>query len=550
MTDREIAQRAAEELLRAAGIRLVIWVDDQAVAAADATAVGIVEVIRKAKPTVLGRVFEIPLDADPEVRARQVREHVASLEGVQVPAFLAKLHAQREKLREDRLLPPLDADQGAADSHDVFSSEIGPLIGDRLRVMTPEAWDENWVDIMKAAFEAAGAGSIPGLPHTLVLFDIDLSGSGRGKLVSKRDLGTNPIEFVAELKRVLLAPFAEKFSEICRAVLDAAHKFAAEQTMAVNVSDLAHSVIVLSHEEGVTEIDTLLRIYDSFFREEVRRQAAVAEGLDSTVEQLRAISKLAPAAKRATKYTTWEHQRREMYDNITEVNRLHMPVEVGDIFEFTLPAGQAHGAGGAAGQEAKQEGPELYVLVAQPCHTVVRGDGRRKLKRATLARVLVAPKQKGSSDDTYDLLLLGENGTSAFVDFSNTITIPFDVLDLCALRDDGIAALSMDDGEPAGILAGWKHRRAEVRKAIDAHVTFVRETFAQLAGEAAEFQVPHEPNGASPLISTVSMTGAKSARYNCRRVHRILMPRAAALLGKYANYVSQDVFGVDLTRDA
>jgi len=465
--------------------------------------------------------------------------------------------------------------------------------------MTPEAWDENWVDIMKAAFEAAGAGSIPGLPHTLVLFDIDLSGSGRGKLagrdmavalrkavkpgpvlcglisgtvsspeerqewlssvairpdslvfISKRDLGTNPIEFVAELKRVLLAPFAEKFSEICRAVLDAAHKFAAEQTMAVNVSDLAHSVIVLSHEEGVTEIDTLLRIYDSFFREEVRRQAAVAEGLDSTVEQLRAISKLAPAAKRATKYTTWEHQRREMYDNITEVNRLHMPVEVGDIFEFTLPAGQAHGAGGAAGQEAKQEGPELYVLVAQPCHTVVRGDGRRKLKRATLARVLVAPKQKGSSDDTYDLLLLGENGTSAFVDFSNTITIPFDVLDLCALRDDGIAALSMDDGEPAGILAGWKHRRAEVRKAIDAHVTFVRETFAQLAGEAAEFQVPHEPNGASPLISTVSMTGAKSARYNCRRVHRILMPRAAALLGKYANYVSQDVFGVDLTRDA
>jgi len=575
---REGAQRAAEELLSAAGIQLVIVVDDQAIVASAEVAVGLVEVIWRENSKAVKGLFGLTISDDVEVRARQVRDRIKELSPLEQAASLATLRRERAKLQASGVLPPREPEEEAQDAHEVFSSEIESLTGNRLRVISPSEWEKKGQAIMDAAFEASGLGAIPGMPNTLVLFDIDLHEAGLGAdagkelavglvkrlspkpvlcgiisgtipsreerkewvsgidmppdgmiFISKRDLGGDPLEFVAELRRVLLSPFAIKFRDISLGVLEGAHRFAAARVKEVNVPDLVYSVIDLSHEEGVTEIDTLRRIYDSYFREEVRRLAALAADLATIVGQLRAISHIAPGAKLKTKGATWEHQRREMYDSIVEVNRLCLPVEVGDVFQFEL----------------SDDRREPYVLVTQPCDTIVRSAGKRTLTHATLAHLM----DTRPHNSMHELRWFGADGKAAYVDFTVTISVPFDVLDLCALRGDGVAKFSTDDETPHGIMTGWKKRREYLKQAVEKDVDFTRGAFGTAAGGAAQFTIPVEPSHPSPLRTTVAMSGHKAIHYNCKRTDRILMPYAGAILGEFANYISHDVFEVDLARD-
>jgi hypothetical protein len=577
--ERKTAQRAAEALLTAAGVQLVVVVDDQAIAAAPEMAVGLVELVLKGGSKALTGLFGRALSEDAEVRALQVREHMEGLAPLERAALLTTLRRERAKAQANGALPAPEPEEEAQDAHDLFSSEIEPLVGKRLRVMSPQEWDKNGAAIMDAALKGPGSGEIPGMPDTLVLFDIDLHEAGLGVetgkdlavglvtrfsprpvlcgiisgtipsrekrqewvsgiamsadamiFIAKQDLGSEPLEFVAELRRVLLSPFAIKFRNLSLAILEGAHKFASAQVKEVNVPDLVYSVIDLSYEEGVTEIDTLRRMYDSFFREEVRRLAALQGDLAAVVDELRAISKLAPEAKLRTKGATWGHQRQEMYDDPVEVNRLCLPTALGDVFQFELPGDRR----------------DSYVLVTQPCDTIVRNTGKRQLNQGTLARVLTSPPQHSTF---HELRWFQADGKSAYVDLTDTISVPFEALDLCALRSDGVAMLSAADQEPDGIMAGWKARRGGLVQAMEAYADFAREAFGAVAGAAPERTIPLPPHYASPLVATVTMSGDKAIRYNCTRVGRVLMPYSGAILGAFANYLSHDVFAVDLARD-
>ena len=649
---RELARAALNELFQAAGIRRIVLVDDQALAAADATAIGLVEEIWRVKPKSARAVMrDLPDDA--EVRADIIRETIDKASPGDRADILAKLVSARNRLRAESKLSPPDPRDELDEAHNLFCSEIDLLLeGYELIVLSPDAWEAARAKLMEDAFAKTGKGEIPHLPDTVVLFDIDLSGAALGEeggkrlaislfkeferkplvcgivsslvppsderrgwnsqtgirsdelvFVSKRELSTSPMTFVAELKRVLLTPFVRRFREITSKVLEDAHTFAIKEVADVDVNDLVYSVIMLPHAEGEEEIETLRRIYDSFFRERMRRSAADIEELNAVVDQLRQITRLAPEAQVATKYTSWTLQRRETYDNIDEVNALHLPVEVGDVFRFTLDGSSASSGGFGVGRphakreptaeakpvvmrdaeqpvqsdreiltsvassdvtrdtespreintRGKEEGPLLdslsqdvtYVLLAQPCHTVIRSTGVRKLEIGTLARIVI-----GSCDPSLShvhlLKWFSSDGQHAFVDFSDTVSVPFHVLDLCAFRDDGKAVISRDDSPPSKLREGSKERHRKVKEEAMSHVHYLRDAYSALAGTREQFSPPRDLLGGSPVVATITMRGTPTIIYNCQRVGRVSTNAIAALLHKYAYYVSHAVFPVDL----
>ena len=592
--DHDTARRAAFELLGAAGITRVILVDDEAITAADSVAVALTDLIYKAKPTALRHVYNDDafkaddLKADAELRARDIRDYVSRLPPEKAASLLGKLGHEIDKLRDKGTLPPLTPEEKNAASHVLFCGEIQLLLGDRLTTMDPDSWDKEGSRMIERSLGTERDCQIKGLPDTLVLFDVDLSASGRSDvagqdmaialirrlkdhpvlcglisamvpsteeaeqrkawiaghsvraeslvLISKVDLADNPLAFAAELKRVLLAPFADRFSKICKSILEAAHKVAVEQVLAIHVSDLVQSVL-LSTEEGVNEIATLLRVYDSYFRQEVRRRVAEAEDLAPALEQLRSISRIAPQAQLPTELTTWDVQRREIYDDIADVNGLELPIEVGDVFEFSMSEGSTSDGGRKT---------VSYVFVAQPCHAIVRGDGTRKLARATLVRI--RDKDQTTSEHGYELPWFGSRGETGFVDFTDTVTIPFEALDLCAFRKDGCSAISLEDTEPDGLLPGWKSRWRIVRGEVEMKVNRARETFAKLVGGTKLFEVPGDRMPVTPLVASVSMSGPVSMTCNMQLTQRIQALHANAILSEYAAYLSRHTFPVDLTR--
>ena len=108
----------------------------------------------------------------------------------------------------------------------------------------------------------------------------------------------------------------------------------------------------------------------------------------------------------------------ECYDEY--INQRYMPVSSGDVFIVNN---------------------EPFFVIGQACDLTIRDDGSRKNQCATLARIL--PESQNNSQAKYPLAYYRE-GSEWCINFNDTITIDFNVLDLCTLNSDGFARLSRE----------------------------------------------------------------------------------------------------------
>ncbi len=113
-----------------------------------------------------------------------------------------------------------------------------------------------------------------------------------------------------------------------------------------------------------------------------------------------------------------EIRKKELFD--TYVNEKHREISTGDIFKFK---------------------DCYYILVTQSCDTYLRDDGKRKLEKAILLKIL----EQTSAFYKYELSCfcdLENSFKKAFVIFQDNYIIPFDVLDLCVANEDGQARIN------------------------------------------------------------------------------------------------------------
>jgi hypothetical protein len=622
----EEAKVAVRALFDAVGIKRIVWIDDQALIGAIPSITALVEELYGVDPKVVSRTFGgKELADDPDVRRQEITEIVERDAG-DVRRIVSLLDEQRANLeREGRLVPRTEQELADA-AHTSFSHGFRHLVEGYvlLDVKLPEEWEAEHAEIMHRSRGGAVDAPIDALPNTIVLFDLNLGpgredagrtlalqfldqyagfnpicglisssapaldareqwddpsfGVDRLAFLSKQDLESAPIGFVAELKRVLQAPFARHVQEKLRGILSDASRHAADEVTKVSIADVVQTVR-LSNLEGVPEIDTFRRIHDAFFRDELRRQAFGDVGFVTLLRRLREIGQIAPDAQLAPRLTTARYQRREMYDDPSQVNGLRMPVTVGDVFAFDIPAGSGTDAPieastanlaiaeepsrrvGEDGDRAIETSPGTahveretlsYVLVTQQCHTVVRGNGKRRLRAATLARVRPPRtdelKVSESRAHLFVLPWFTDELESVVVDMSDTISVPFEVLDLCALNVDGRSELDSEMPPPDELLPGW---RVYFDKLVARLTEITKVLRARLPAPSAPDHVVTilaDPHGVSPVEMHFTASGAVRISYNCVRVGRVNEPYATGLLGQLGYYAAHDTFDVDMGR--
>ena len=358
--------------------------------------------------------FGTAIPDDNEVRRAQFRQIWEKME----PA------TQQERAKS---IWALARSKNEAQKDDEVATALQEIIGkDRLVTLSPTAWEKAELTII-AKSESQ---------RSLVLFDQDLSDAGGSKtggmvyiknllakdaarnllcgllthtatmvnqherweelsrepgvdrdrfvVVPKQYLSQDPVGFPRMLKMVALSSDCQKLKANIKAHLQAASAAAAAQVDAISVFDFDHVVFRNSFEEGLWEPDALFRLHGIFHRTELRKNSHTDTQLSELLDRLRAVSQIPTDSKSVPSLSSWRLQQLEMYDSGDYINGLHLPIEVGDIFQKT--------SGGST---------KSFILLGQPCDLMVRtSDGKRspEITEVLLAEIVSSNEPKPNSE--------------------------------------------------------------------------------------------------------------------------------------------------------
>ena len=288
-------------------------------------------------------------------------------------------------------------------------------------------------------------------------------------VISKERLTGDPPDFYGFLRILRFVALSGRYAIVKKRAWSIFEESMAEAKATVerlSVFDFDRIVFESSRQEGVWEPETLFRVFGILMRRAARSGLYLTSDISEAVAEARRISlipeKIAPAlGKERASAEAHKIQRFESYESDKELNRCHIPIELGDIFEDTL----SH---------------QRYILLAQPCDLMVRGTGKRSYedrrhgRTGALVELIVDPGDEDSSGETtegerakqkkareektkekmaqgiwVELPFYDEDPRrSAFANFAKVHQVQLAVLDLCALRADGIAGINVDTACP------------------------------------------------------------------------------------------------------
>jgi len=429
-------------------------------------------------------------------------------------------------------------------------------------------------------------------------------------LVSKQWLSLDPVGFARMLKLVALSPDCAALKRSVKTIIESVTNDSAQQVDKISVFDFDHIVFRSCHTEGVWEPDMLLRLYGIFQRTAVRQKAHADAELGRLLDRVRQVSLIPTDSDSSPATTTWKLQQQEMYDSGDYINGLHLPIDIGDIFQKT--------SGGST---------KSFILLGQPCDLMVRADGKRypetedvllaeiaPLERTLPMEILVAvqfaltetslrnvmpelaakPLQESDArrqafidawaslngeqqasrlkviltqakikapreQKPYTELIpyFGDNREVEHVVMFRRVHVvnPY-VLDLCAFHDDGVAHIDTTAVCPTGLMPAWK-QRYEVSRQRAEEILGRYEKFGKnktkdqtvedaFRGDAIRLFPPSMANGGLFKGTVELSAGTRKLSFNCKRVKRLCRPRALALALQYAACFSRPAFDRDL----
>ena len=347
-------------------------------------------------------------------------------------------------------------------------------------------------------------------------------------VIPKLHLSKSPILFAQTLKFAALSPDFTELKRKTKAIIAAAATAAAERVETVSIYDLEHIVFQVSADEGLWEPDMLFRLHAMFHRLESRRLAYDGGALEAIAAKLRTVSGIPTRCDLLpTPGSAWALQREELYELDDHINKNHLPLELGDIFERV--------GGGSA---------KKYILLAQPCDLMVRGDGKRhpELNRIPLAEVVPAEKMPYYSEEMP--YLDASPSKRWFVKLKTVHYVRGCILDLCVINQDGVARLTVNGNAPSGMRPTWKARHGIMSRYWGRAVRKA-DMLAPVANESqatsqVKKRIARDLNLGSLLFDDdlfkgmlADTDGVRSVKYNCRRVGRLSRARAIGLLMSY-----------------
>lgn len=362
--------------------------------------------------------------------------------------------------------------------------------------------------------------------------------------IAKATLDDAPA-FYGAVYRTLINTYCETMKSLAADAFNTALEDALERFSDLDPIDFEHMIVKSSETEGVSELETLIRVYGIIQKDQVKtqilQQASVSEfsAAARTVKDIADIGReLSATSQERLHKLRWE----ELYESDELVNRYNDPLRNGDVFEI------------GEGAELK-----LWVLIAQPCDLMVRSNGERvredNFKVAVLAPVrtrdlgIMTAMKDGLnfSLDHYD-----HNGAqSAVVQLADATPANLHVLDLAVLNKDGSCQISaVADPDLSLPSKSWEKRDGRLRThfaKVTRHIEEARRAHKDVVASllAAAIVPRASPKKGFAKYGTYDK-GAYS--YPIRRSCRIRDPLATSLLSAYSRFLARDAYEHDYSR--
>lgn len=363
--------------------------------------------------------------------------------------------------------------------------------------------------------------------------------------IAKATLDDAPA-FYGAVYRTLINTYCQTMKSLAQDAFGEALKDALERFADLDPIDFEHMVVKSSGVEGVSELETLIRLYGIIQKDQVKSQILQQARVGEFAAAARTVKDIADIG-RALSATSQErlHKLRweELYESDQLVNSYNDPLRNGDLFEI------------GEGDELK-----LWVLIAQPCDLMVRTNGKRvreeNFKVAVLAPVRTWPlggEARAKEGFRFFSLEHYDHGgaQSAVVQFADATPANLQVLDLAVFNKDGRCQLTAAV-DPALSLPSraWEKRDAELRShfgKVTKQIEAARKAHKDVvAGLLATEIIPR----AAPkkAFAKYGSYDGGAFTYPIRRCGRIRDPLAASLLSAYSRYLARDAFEHDFSK--
>jgi hypothetical protein len=360
--------------------------------------------------------------------------------------------------------------------------------------------------------------------------------------ISKERLRNNALGFARMLKLMVLSPDCKLLKDKAKKIYSEAIEKAEKEIDGIGVYDFEHIVFTHSYDEGIWEPDMLFRLFGHFHRKNTIKLARKNDDLRELAGRIRKICHVPiPEKKEETpKHTSWEIQRQELYEDGEYINGLHLPLELGDIFEYSIGQGKA----------------KKYVLLGQPCDLMVRPKKKNSsaghpntVTGAVMAEIKELDKTP-HKPDTQELKYYSDtSGKKSYVMFGRAQNIRLCILDLCVFQNDGSAKFTIDQECPDGLIPAWQDYyeklQKEIKKIINRYARISQIDSNKLPKAEREQLLKYvlPPSSHTNLFKGKIVN--QTLEYPLKRIGRITQARALAILSRYTNYLARAAFDRD-----
>jgi hypothetical protein len=344
-------------------------------------------------------------------------------------------------------------------------------------------------------------------------------------VIAKDSLKKQPEQFASQLKLSAVSPHYDCLRARALEIFKRCMDVSSQRVSALHIADLDHIVYVSSTREGVWEPDTLFRLMAIYHRSEMRDQAMTDKEIQDCASVIRSISGIdtGPSLWKASP-AVWKAQHLENYEPQSQLNALHRPTDLGDIYERT-------------------DGRRRYILIAPQCDLMVRtkagfrGEDSDQAKEGVLAEIVNEQPRPGLG---WKLDFYSE-GREAWVHFKKTFSTRLIQLDYCVFNPAGKAEMSVGGTPPDLLIPAWKKRHAIAIKDVK-HLITIYERINPCGAQKNDVnKLLTRANNECIFCGTIDPT-AQSITMNFNRVSRLLPPRSTALVKAYSEFLNRDAF--------
>ena len=372
--------------------------------------------------------------------------------------------------------------------------------------------------------------------------------------------------FADGLKKVCLNTFCEKIKTSTIKLIEQAQKKAIERLNEFDTYDFDHTVFKSSFTEGVWEPETLLRITDVIFKDELRDLMIKENYLVSvnpTISFAREISNidfnLGDEITKKPYGQKLQLRHQELFESEVLLNKLRRPIDNGDIFSIT---------------EGEKKG-KTFILIGQECDLMVRSGVKDKGERGARNAVLLEIKTitldkllndiKKRNDTAHQLKKIANNffadkirlqnfdksnpNKIYYVTFSHSssITIDLNILDLIVFNENGVAVIDLmsETYNKDFHNFAWNSRYEIIRSEFENNSrkldTFIN-ALGDIDDECARKEIQIELNRNFSFLEKAGIqpnyTDGKF-EFGIKRISRLRMPKSKYLLDSYYQHLSR-----------